>query len=141
ALERARLRVAADAAAARAGRPLGARGDLRQREALRPGRCRRGAPTRAGVRRTPRGAAGGGLYPLGLRDLRLGDRAVEFHLDGERFLLDPVLVAQQLALRRRERDPDPVGQLEALLLAHGVDLVDQVENESFELELRVEDRV
>ncbi len=45
---------------------------------------------------------------------------------------------EQLGLRGRQRDPDPVGQLESLLLAHRVDLVDQVEDERLELELGIE---
>ena len=48
---------------------------------------------------------------------------------------------EEVALRGRQRDPDPVGQLEALLLAHRVDLVDQVEDARLELELWVEPSV
>src|SRR5215212_3833594 len=104
-----------------------------------------GDPTRSRSRRTGRVPAPGmgtrQKRRLRLGDLRLGGAAVCLDLNGQRLLLDPVLVLQQPFLRSRQRDPDPVGQLEALFLAHRVDLVDQVEHERLELELRVERRL
>src|SRR5205814_4141270 len=77
---------------------------------------------------------------LDLRDRRLG-AAVGADLDGQRLLLDPVRVAEEIRLFGGERDDDPVGQLEARILAHRVDLVDHVEHLALETQLVVERRV
>src|SRR4051812_21921268 len=77
---------------------------------------------------------------LDLGDARFG-AAVGVDLDRKRLLLDPVFVLEEVALGGRERDPDPIGQLEPLLAAHRVDPVDQVEDQSLELELEVEPRI
>src|SRR5207244_3540746 len=82
---------------------------------VRPVRRRRQARGAGGKRRVA--VPGTGTrpeWPLRLRDLWLGRAAVRQDLDRQRLLLDPVLVLKELALRRGERDPNPVGQLEAL---------------------------
>src|SRR4051812_1315510 len=79
------------------------------------------------------------LSGSGPLELQIG--AVGLDADRERLFLDPVLVAQELLLVTRERQDDAVGELEPLLAAEAVDLVDQVADAALELELRVQGQV
>src|SRR5204862_614078 len=60
---------------------------------------------------------------------------------GKRFFLDPVLVAEEFLMVAWERQDNAVGQLQAVLAAQAVDLVNQVANAAFERELGVERQV
>ena len=94
---------------------------------------RRGRAGRRG-RRLPAAGPGSPDRPCGL-SLRLLDverGAVDPELDRERLRLDPVAVALgEVGVGGRQRDDDPVGQLEAALLAQRVDRVDQVVDPAF----------
>src|SRR5207344_219790 len=78
------------------------------------------------VATTPRAAGFSSQDSLGSCDRRLAAAAVDRDVECERLLLDPVLVREQLGLGLRQGQHDAVGQLEALLLAQAVHLVDQI---------------
>src|SRR5437870_3276739 len=118
-----------------AGRPIG---KARRAGYLLPtGRCEprcpvpgleaRGEQWGEPVATTPRAA---GDPPSGLLDTQ-GVADLDAH--GERFFLDPVLVAEEILLI--DRQGDPVGQFEAVVAAQLVDLPDEVARAAFELEL------
>src|SRR5205823_12820611 len=109
-------------------------GQKRNVSSTEPAHCGHSC-TAASSRRSVARASGFGY-------LRLGRAAVHANRSREHLGLDPLAVAlEQLALARRERHLDAVGELEAGVLAHRVQPVDQVEDAALELELRVERRV
>src|SRR5919201_6671896 len=79
------------------------------------------------------------LTLLSSLDAKLGAAALD--ADGERLPLDPVLVMQKLAIALGQRQDDPVGQVEAGVLAQRVDAVDQVAGAALQLELLVQGEV
>jgi 4-hydroxy-3-methylbut-2-enyl diphosphate reductase len=100
-----------------------------------PGRDgRRGRPLPPAARAAPRAASG--------LDLAEVERPADLDLDGQRLLGDPLAVAlEQVGVRGRDLQPDPVADLEAALLAQHVDGVRQVEHPRSLCELRRDARI
>ena len=79
-------------------------------------------------------------HPLGIRrrqDLASASSAPQ-RPRRERLARDPVEMREQVGIRRRNGQPDPIGELEARLLAQGVDRVDELVDPAFALELCVD---
>ena len=62
----------------------------------------------------------------------LGGSAVQFELDREHFAFDPLGVHEQVGLRLREPDDDPVRELQSGLPPHRVQAVDEIEDAPLE---------